>query len=723
MTVLLRNLSYILNPGLVSHTDTVFRGISKGREKALYHWFDDMWTAMGLSKKRVDMLLGQTDMHILNNMLDQQKQLFPSFTEIFITNPQHVVIASTFKTFIGKVKQGDYVAFMSAKPYMAGPYVDPETLIVGKGSSVFFDAVTLMFLQPIETATGVYHLCGRIPNDVMSDVLQEEDSHLYKDSGDNYLFMAHTNRNIPLGTAISRSRFEDNTFTKGDNLIDGVKTNGYGIVQIQKHTEFEIIFTDPATKELHKGVQETIRKGSNLESWPGYPDYRHILVGGQGILIHPPHSDETWGLLCEGDIAEIFQYRSLNYKFMLSLGSIFAVLIVLSNLAGRAMPQFGLVWNFGMWLMLCFFSLFFLQLLAIKPLKNTISLLEEIAEGDGDLTKRVPTKTQDQMGELSRWFNKFVNNQMHIARRIKHATHIANYSVGELDKLMKVVNDSSASNYDALNEMLSSFENYKNELGGIQNDVHAINESMVNMNTTMSDASTEMTKINSNALKSKNDSMSAYQVMNEIVSEVDDAIKSIQHLEQYSQQISVVVEIINGISSQTNMLSLNAAIEAARAGEHGRGFAVVANEIRVLAGMTVDSTKKITHQILSIQEVVQKNASNIMRIGEKVRIGSNSVNHSIDSFSDIQRDIERITDSFGSISMQLNVNASRIENILDTQKTFMQRFELTSAATKENCGQMFKALEINNRNMLQIKETLGYTTSNMYNMVNEFKIE
>jgi len=94
----------------------------------------------------------------------------------------------------------------------------------------------------------------------MSDILQEEDTHIYKESGDNYLFMIKSNRNIKSGTAISRSRFEDKTFTGGDNLKDGIKTKKWGTVQIKKHTEFEIVFNDPATGSLHPGVEKNYEK-------------------------------------------------------------------------------------------------------------------------------------------------------------------------------------------------------------------------------------------------------------------------------------------------------------------------------------------------------------------------------------------------------------------------------------------------------------------------------
>ncbi len=136
------------------------------------------------------------------------------------------------------------------------------------------------------------YLCGRVPNDVLGDLIQREAGHIYQESGDNYLFMVDSkfDPSIQPGIALSRSRFEDNTFSHGENLKSGVSTD-YGEVKIKKHTEFEIRFTDPATGELHPGVRETIKHGHNLfVTYPGYSDYRHIPVIGKGttfsLLVH-----------------------------------------------------------------------------------------------------------------------------------------------------------------------------------------------------------------------------------------------------------------------------------------------------------------------------------------------------------------------------------------------------------------------------------------------------
>ncbi len=244
-------------------------------------------------------------------------------SEIFIVNEKAAVIYSTSPAHVGEsydsgsdLSKGLEEARKGRK-CLFGPYSDPLTLKLGPSTSPFHDAMTLAFIAPI-MVKGIWKgaICGRVPNDVLGDLIQRESGHVYPDSGDNYLFMAKPvlNKQIAPGTALSRSRFEDLTFTHGDNLKDGVRTD-YGIVGVKEHTELELIFTDPATGQLHPGVAGTIAKGHNLfVEFPGYSDYRHISVIGKGVTFQLPHCPDVWGMMCEGDLEEVYRIRSIDWN-------------------------------------------------------------------------------------------------------------------------------------------------------------------------------------------------------------------------------------------------------------------------------------------------------------------------------------------------------------------------------------------------------------------------
>src|SRR5690606_24021226 len=170
------------------------------------------------------------------------------FSEIGVADTSGRILASTASSRVGlsDLPQRAFGAGLQGR-LLHGPYRDQVTLSLGATTSRFHDEVTLMFYQPLKVkdkTVGV--LYGRVPNDVLGDLIQREAGHIFHESGDNYLFMVRSEFDpaIAPGTALSRSRFEDSAFTLGDNLRDGVRTD-YGTVRIQRHTELELIFNDP----------------------------------------------------------------------------------------------------------------------------------------------------------------------------------------------------------------------------------------------------------------------------------------------------------------------------------------------------------------------------------------------------------------------------------------------------------------------------------------------
>jgi hypothetical protein len=310
----------VINKSTYAAVEQTFEGIAATRVKLLQMWTENHWD-------HIQALVGSVDITNLENSQTILKNKLASgtdFSELFIINVEGKILSSSEISRIGKI-QNEKKAIKQAtkKAFLHGSYIDPVTLQIGPSSSTFHDEVTLMFYEPVmQKDQLVAFICGRVPNDVLGDLIQREAGHIYPESGDNYLFMVNSifDTSIEPGIALSRSRFEDNTFSHGENLKSGVHTD-YGTVKINRHTEFEIKFTDPATNELHPGVRETIRRGENLYVLcPGYSDYRYIPVIGEGVTFTLPGSIDKWGMMCEGDLEEVYRRRSINLgliKFIL----------------------------------------------------------------------------------------------------------------------------------------------------------------------------------------------------------------------------------------------------------------------------------------------------------------------------------------------------------------------------------------------------------------------
>jgi len=215
------------------------------------------------------------------------------------------------------------------------------------------------------------------------------------------------------------------------------------------------------------------------------------------------------------------------------------------------------------------------------PLQETVALLRDIAEGDGDLTRRVNQTTGDELGEMGKWFNTFiVKLEGLIARVAKSSQGVA----GSTDSLFAVSH-----------EMGTNAE----ETATQANVVAAAAEQVTRNLQTVAAATEEMTA--SIGEISKNASAAA-SVAGRAVERMGAANVAMDHLGKSSAEISEVIKVINSIAQQTKLLALNATIEAARAGTAGKGFAVVANEVKELANETAQATEQISQKIQAIRE-------------------------------------------------------------------------------------------------------------------------
>ena len=397
--------SAYLNESRYPVIESTFEGIAATRVKLLQGWAEAQWGALDNLGRELE----ESFPDIRTVRLTETRGLMEDFSEIGIADLSACILASTAAVRVGlsDLPSRAFSAGLKEK-LLHGPYRDPVTLALGATSSRFHDEVTMMFYRPLKVdGKTVAVLYGRVPNDVLGDLIQREAGHIFHESGDNYLFMVRSefDPGIAQGTALSRSRFEDAAFTLGDNLRDGVRTD-YGTVRIQRHTELELVFNDPATGQLHPGIRETIRQGNNLfVTYPGYSDYRHIPVIGKGVTFKMPHSPDTWGMMCEGDLEEVYRYRSVSFQ-LLSLYFLTNIICwgVTTGLdIFFELPRsWGMLLNFlSVWLRAV--SIFYTvgcHPFAHTRLRETTRVLRGMAEGDGDLTQRLPKKGKDRRGVL-----------------------------------------------------------------------------------------------------------------------------------------------------------------------------------------------------------------------------------------------------------------------------------------------------------------------------------
>nr|WP_154984778.1 methyl-accepting chemotaxis protein [Paenibacillus xylanexedens] len=627
--------SYRLNAHRKEDVEHIFEGIAETRRQLLIDWASDHWSHLD----RLLQQIGSVNFQEVEHGSPQAEKLDTWFkasyartqdsTELFILNEQHQVVFSTYQKHIGQrytphenMSFGPGLSYAQATIHgqkcLYGPYSDPLTLEIGPRSSTFHDAITLMFIVPI-VQQGRYAgaLCSRIPGDVLGDLIQRESGHIYPDSGDNYLFMAESvlRPELQPGTALSRSRFEDRTFTHGENLKDGVTTD-WGIVSVQEHTELELMFTDPSTGQLHPGVSKTIQNGSNLfVSYPGYSDYRHIPVIGKGITFHLPHCPDRWGMMCEGDLEEVYRIRSIGWRqfkqhsFYIMLSAVLAAALIFvltgSGWNAAAIAGFHVIFGF-----LGAFQLHRKQYNRVHgDLRSLSQFIRVNAEGKGDLTQRLDTNAfaQDESGELAKWINNMIDSLESIMLKVQRAT----VDVMDNQHLMRASTETTQVTTDRVNLKLGSMiQATRTQLQDLDQAKLAadhmrltLQQLEISANEQIGVARQEVDRIGDKMIQ--------------ISSAVSDTNQTILSFLGTMKDIYRALAVIEEISAKTNLLALNATIEAARVGEHGRGFSVVAEEIRKLADVSRSSTEDI-HQILDRISTAASAASKQITEGDQV---------------------------------------------------------------------------------------------------------
>ncbi len=240
-------------------------------------------------------------------------------------------------------------------------------------------------------------------------------------------------------------------------------------------------------------------------------------------------------------------------------------------------------------------------------LKQLITNFRDVAEGEGDLTKRINIRSSDELGELAKLFNTFLEKLQGIIRRIAESSSSVGTSSSSLSLISKDLFSTSEDTLKRANNVAASSEEMSANLNNV---AAAMEESSTNVNMVASAAEEMSATINEIAENAER----ARSVSSDAVVQAQSASEKMTELGHAADKIGKVTETITEISEQTNLLALNATIEAARAGEAGKGFAVVANEIKELARQTAAATLNIKALIDDVQATSKTTRAEISQI-------------------------------------------------------------------------------------------------------------
>ena len=320
----------------------------------------------------------------------------------------------------------------------------------------------------------------------------------------------------------------------------------------------------------------------------------------------------------------------------------------------------------------------------VRPIRGVANGLQEIAEGEGDLTRKLTVQGKDETATLASWFNQFLGMIAQLVQRIGSASSDLQSAAADTREVAQNMNEAAGRQRQAVELVSTAF----NEMVATANEVaRSCSQAASSADEgyrDVHDGQHHIGEATGSVLKLSDDLQKSTQTM--------------QALEQDSKNINTILDTIRSIAEQTNLLALNAAIEAARAGDQGRGFAVVADEVRALARRTADSTGEIdsllgnlarrTQEVtLQMQGSLQVSQTSVERI-QQARDSFDKIRISVDSIRDQNTQIATAAEEQHQVAEDINRHIAQIHTDAQLVEEFAHSAQTGSGRLTDISGQL-----------------------------------
>ncbi len=342
-----------------------------------------------------------------------------------------------------------------------------------------------------------------------------------------------------------------------------------------------------------------------------------------------------------------------------------------------------------------------------QPIRMASEMLKDIANGEGDLTRRLDIRSRDEIGEMAKWFNRFIENIQHIIRSVMAEARQVKESSFDLKAISTQMSAGAGQTSDKAGAVTAASETMSTNMDDVAGAMKTASQNVSMVAAAADEMTATIRGIADNTEKARG-------ITRDAVNQAGHASSQVSELGVAAQEIGKVVEAITEISEQVNLLALNATIEAARAGEAGKGFAVVANEIKELARQTAAATGEIKTRVEGIQ---------------------NSTDGTVDQIGQITRVVNEVDEIVSTIAGAVGEQSTTTREIAENVARTAEGIDLTnghvtqsSAMSKEISHDMAEvtraAREISDSSALisTSAESLNQLARTLDDMVGRFKV-
>ena len=344
------------------------------------------------------------------------------------------------------------------------------------------------------------------------------------------------------------------------------------------------------------------------------------------------------------------------------------------------------------------------------PVNDLVDMSKDIAQGEGDLTKRIVVAGEDELAELSDFFNQFLQRLNNLVIEIKkHAGNIA-ISSHEMASGNQDLSSRTNQQSSSLEETATSMEEINSIVQNNAEDAKNANEITKKAQQSVVTSRTELLDTVNNSIETNQEMLQNLQNTNTSV------VDQMSEIMESSKKIEGIITLMNDIAFQTNLLALNASVEAARAGEHGKGFAVVASEVRKLAHRSAKASKEIGELIQTSLEHINS-GQNLVKDGEqvmdemrtKIETMLNKLKTESDSnLNGILQSVKEVSEVMENIKVASQEQAEGVDQINRTINDMDRITQENSALVEQNAA---------------ASQHMAEEADNMQNLLNMFRVD